>query len=98
MAVVAAHDEYIKTIFDSSNIFLSSGACCRMRGSFITQLVRPKAVVSIWHACTLHISGINVLYCSHCSVHLSCLCPALGQQPHYNSRETGRTQLREDDD
>lgn len=48
MTVIAAHDEYIKAIFDSSNIFLCGGACYRMSGSFITQLVKP--VVAVRHA------------------------------------------------
>lgn len=79
---VAAHDEYIKTRLDSGNIFLCSGACCRMRGSFITQLVRPRAVVSIRPACNLHISGGIVLAGSRCRHPPLCIrSPA-----HYDSR------------
>lgn len=96
MTVVAAHDEYIKTIFDSSNIFLCSGACCRMKGSFITQLVRPRVVVTIWHACKLLVLVMYTVYwepLQTCSfVYLSCLScirPTL---------QTGRTELCEDDE
>lgn len=65
--MAAVHDEYVQ-ITESSDVFLCSGARYRTRGSFIIQLVRPRAIC----CCHLHTLCFILFTGSRCR-HSSCV-------------------------